>query len=377
MAKDVFQKLAHHLDSLPGGFPPTKDGVELKILKKLFSPAQAELALHCTLIPEPARVVARRAKLPLDEARTRLDEMVDQGLILGIYPKQGEPLYMAAQYVIGIWEYNVNNLDEELVGLMNAYIPTLFDPEIWKEAPQLRTIPVGKSIDAAHRIMPHEQAEELIRRQKKLHVAPCICRREHTMVGKGCGKEEETCLVFGAGAYYYEHRGVGRSITQEEALEIIKKADEQGLVLQPSNAEKIINICCCCGDCCQVLKTLKRYPRPAELAATPFVAEAQPEECIGCGVCLERCQMDALSLDDEEKVVLAVERCIGCGLCVSTCPSGALTLERKPEDEQKTVPANVKEMGMGLARARGKLSGGQVAMMGIKSKLDRLLAAKK
>jgi ferredoxin len=377
MATDAYQKLARHLDSLPGGFPPSEDGVELKILKKLFTPEQAELAVLCTLIPEPARVLARRAKRPVEEIKARLDEMVDQGLILGMYPKEGEPLYMAAQYVIGIWEYNVNNLDEELVGLMNAYIPTLFDPEVWDKAPQLRTIPVGKSIEAGHRIMPHEQAEELIRRQKKLWVAPCICRREHKLVGKGCGKMEEACLIFGTGAYYYEHRGVGRGIDQEEALAIIRRADEEGLVLQPSNAEKIINICCCCGDCCQVLKTLKRHPRPAELAATPFVAAADPEECIGCGECVERCQMEAISLDEDDRVVLAAERCIGCGLCVSTCPSGALTLERKPDDRQKPVPPDVRAMGLALARARGKLGSGQVAMMGLKSKLDRLLAAKK
>jgi len=377
MAPDVYQKLARHLDDLPGGFPPTPDGIELKILKKLFTPEQAGLALHCTMIPEQARVIARRAKLPVDQAQERLDEMVEQGLILGIYPPKGEPLYMAAQYVIGIWEYNVNNLDPELVGLMNAYIPTLFEPEVWKEAPQLRTIPVGQSIDATHRIMPHEQAEELIRKQRKLHVAPCICRKEHKLVGEGCGKLEESCLVFGSGAYLYERRGVGRSITQEEALAIIKNADEQGLVLQPTNAEKVINICCCCGDCCQVLKTLKRHPRPAELASTPFVAKAEPAECIGCGLCVERCQMEALSLDEDDRVVLAAERCIGCGLCVSTCPSGALSLERKPEEQQAEVPANVVEMGKRLARARGKMSGGQMAMMGLKSKLDRFMAAKK
>ncbi|MBU1450102.1 MAG: 4Fe-4S dicluster domain-containing protein [Proteobacteria bacterium] len=377
MTTDVFQKLAHHLDSLPGGFPPTEDGVELKILKKLFTPEQAELALCCTLIPEEARVIARRAGLGVEEAKARLEEMVDQGLILGMYPPGREPLYMAAQYVIGIWEYNVNNLDPELVELMNAYLPTLFEAGIWQKAPQLRTIPVGRSIEAKQHIMPYEEAENLIRQQKKILVAPCICRREHTMVGKGCDKPEEACLVFGSGAFYYLRRGVGREIGQEEALGILKKADEAGLVLQPSNAQKPLNLCCCCGCCCQVLKALKRQPRPADLAASPFVAAADPEECTGCGECLDRCQMEALSLDDEDKVVLDLGRCIGCGLCVSTCPSGALTLERKPEEEQRPVPANVQAMYTELAKARGKMSGGKVAMMGIKSKLDRLLAAKK
>jgi electron transport complex protein RnfB len=377
MALDVYQKLAKHLDGLPGGYPPTEDGVELKILQKLFTPEQAELALHCTLIPEEARVIARRAGLGLEEAKERLEEMVDQGLILGIYPPGREALYMAAQYVIGIWEYHVNDLDPELIALMNAYIPTLFEAGIWQKAPQLRTIPVGKSIEAKQHIMPYEEAENLIRSQSKILVAPCICRREHAMVGQGCDKPEETCLVFGAGAYYYQRRGVGREIGQAEALAILQKADEAGLVLQPSNAQKPINLCCCCGCCCQVLKTLKRQPRPAELAASPFVAAADPEECIGCGVCLDRCQMEALSLDDEDKVVLDLDRCIGCGLCVSTCPSGALSLQRKPEDAQKRVPGNVKEMYLDMAKARGTMGGGKMAMMGLKSKMDRLLASKK
>ena len=108
--------------------------------------------------------------------------------------------------------------------------------------------------------MAYEQAEELIRGQKKLLVAPCICRREHKMTGEGCDKPEETCLVFGLGADYYQRNGLGRLIDMDEALDILAKAEKAGLVLQPSNAKKIVNICCCCGCCCQVLKTLKMYP---------------------------------------------------------------------------------------------------------------------
>lgn len=375
MATDVYQKLASHLDDLPGGFPPTESGVELKILKKLFTPEQAALALCTTLIPEEARVVARRAGLSPTEAQERLDEMVQRGLILGIYPPGRPTLYMAAQYVIGIWEYNVNNLDEELVGYMNQYVPHLFDAETWSQGPQLRTIPVGRSLEAGHRVMPYEEAEKLIAAQKKILVAPCICRKEHQMVGQGCDRPMEACLIFGAGAYLYERRGVGRVIDQAQALEILQKADEAGLVLQPSNSQKVINICCCCGCCCQVLKNLKRHPQPARLVSTPFIAQADPEVCIGCEVCLERCQMEALS-QAEEHVVLDLDRCIGCGLCVSTCPSGALSLVRKPDQEQREVPATFQEAVMNLARARGKMGPASQVRMGLRSKLDRLLASR-
>ncbi|MBW1742633.1 MAG: 4Fe-4S binding protein [Deltaproteobacteria bacterium] len=374
MGKDIYQKLAKHLDNLPGGFPPTESGVELRILRRLFTPEEAELALHLTLIAEEPRVIARRAKLNAEEAARRLEEMAKKGLIYRIASPDKPMRYMALQYIIGIWEFHVNDLDVELIKDMKEYFPTLFD-DSWQKGPQLRTIPVGQSITTELEVLSYEQAEELVQAQKKFLVAPCICRREHEMVGKGCDKPMESCLVFGRGADYYERNGLGRIIDKEEALEILEKADEAGLVLQPSNAQRIVNICCCCGCCCQILKNLKRYPKPASLVSTPFVAAVDTDTCEGCGTCVERCQMEALRLEDDF-VVLDVDRCIGCGLCVSTCPTESLTLERKPEPEQSEVPKNMMESYVKLARERGKLGTAGMVQMQIKSKLDRLLASK-
>jgi Pyruvate/2-oxoacid:ferredoxin oxidoreductase delta subunit len=372
MALDAYQRLARHLDNLPGGFPSTSSGVELRILRRLFTTEQAELAVKLSLIPEEARVVARRAKLPKEEAVRRLDEMSKKGLIYS-YDHQGRTFYMAAQYVIGIWEYHVNDLDPGLIADMAEYQPHLFDPEAWRKAPQLRTIPVGKSLTPAHQVMPYEQAEQIIGKQKKLLVAPCICRREHAITGDACGKLEEACLVFGGGVDYYLKNGLGRVITQDEAMEIVRQAEKQGLVLQPSNAQKAINMCLCCGCCCGVLKGLKRHPHPASLVASPFLAKLDDSACTGCGVCLTRCQMDAFSQTaKKEKVSYDPRRCIGCGLCISTCPGKALNLERKPE--QPHVPRNIMESAMRLGQARGKLSGPAMAWTQLKSKVDRLLA---
>jgi Na+-translocating ferredoxin:NAD+ oxidoreductase subunit B len=165
---------------------------------------------------------------------------------------------MAAQFVVGIWEYHVNDLDEALVRDVEEYFPIL-SKEAHSPLPQLRTIPVERSIQAGMKVLPHEQAEELVKKQKKFLVAPCICQREHELKGGGCGKIMDACLVFGWGADYYARNGLGREITLDKTLEIIRKADEEGLVLQPSNAQDIVNICCC-GDCCQVLQNLEQYP---------------------------------------------------------------------------------------------------------------------
>ncbi len=375
MIEEIYQKLAKHLDNLPGGFPPTESGVELRILRRLFTPEQADLSLHLTLIPEEPRVVARRAGIDIVAATRRLEEMAKHGLIYRIEPKnEDKPFqYMASQFVIGIWEFHVNDLDPELIRDMNEYMPALTKEAL--KITQLRTIPVSRSINIQTEVLPYEKAEEMIRTQKKILVAPCICRREHTMADHGCDKPEEACLIFGVAVDYYKRNGIGRVIDQQEALDILEKANEAGLVLQPGNSQKLINICCCCGCCCQVLKAYKRQGIPVSMAAAAFMVVTDPDTCSGCEICIDRCQMEALRIENDH-VVLVKDRCIGCGLCVSTCPTESLTLVRKPESEQLMVPKTIEKAAIQLGQIRGKMSPGNLISMFLKSKLDRFLAAK-
>lgn len=375
MAKDIYKKLSHHLDNLPGGFPSTENGVELRILRRLFSPEEAELAVKLTLIPEESNVIARRAKLTEDKASRRLEEMARKGLIYSLERKGRPPKYMATQFVIGIWEFHVNDLDPDLIQDFNEYIPTLFNFDNWKKAPQLRTVPVERSIDVDLEVLPYEDAVELVKNQTKFLEAPCICRKEHRIMGEGCDRPEGNCLVFGRAVDYYVRNGIGRVIDKHEALELLKKADKTGLVLQTSFSKKIANICCCCGCCCQVLKNFKRHPHPASLVSTPFVAALNSETCKGCGACTKRCQMEALQLQ-EDKAVLDVKKCIGCGLCVSTCPTKSLALVRKPAPERPQVPDDLVKAAIKRGQVRGKLGPVALRTMLLRSKWGRFRAGK-
>lgn len=375
MSDDLYRDLARHLDRLPGGFTATESGVELRILRRLFTEDEARLALKLTVIPEPAPVVARRAGLAEAEAAERLEALARKGLAFRLEPPGRPPRYMAAQFVVGIWEYHVNDLDEELIRDVNEYLPQLFDHEVWRKAPQLRTVPVGKAIAVAHPVLPHEEAERLVRAQKRIALAPCICRREHKIAGHGCDRTEEGCLVFGFAADYYVRNGIGRPIEMEEALEVLRTAEREGLVLQPGNARQPVNICCCCGCCCQVLKGLGRHPRPAEIASTPYAAALDEAACVGCGVCAGRCPMGALAVADGT-ARLDPARCIGCGLCVTRCPTQALALRRKPEPAQPRVPRTVTEAALRLGRVRGTLTPTRLALTALRSKIDRLLAGR-
>jgi electron transport complex protein RnfB len=128
--------------------------------------------------------------------------------------------------------------------------------------------------------------------------------------------------------------GIGRSLTKDEALAILDKAQEAGLVLQPQNTQHPSYVCCCCGDCCGILTTVKRFPRPAELYATNYYAQIDPELCTGCETCVSRCQLDAITIADAVAVV-DLDRCIGCGNCVASCDFDAAQLCKK---EAETVP---------------------------------------
>jgi NAD-dependent dihydropyrimidine dehydrogenase PreA subunit len=334
----VYESLAAHLDRLPSGFPRTPTGVELRILRRLFTPEEAALAQKLTLRPEPPESIAARAGLGAEELSEKLEAMSRKGLIFRIR-KGPRALYMAAQFVIGIWEYHVNDLDPELIRDANEYLPYFFKASYQVKTPQLRTIPIPGALPSEQAIMAYEEARKIIAEQDKILVAPCICRKEHSMAGDGCDRPLESCLVFGVGAQFYEDNGLGRAIDHEEALRILENAEKTGLVLQPSNAQKVVNICTCCGCCCQILKNLKKLPKPARYVSSNYFAAVDENRCIGCEECVERCQMDAIRVE-EQTAVIERDQCIGCGLCVPTCPEEAIRLELKPEQERSTPPAH-------------------------------------
>ncbi len=354
MHEDRYRRLAEHLDRLPGGFPPSDTGAELRLLRRLFTPQEAELAIHLTLDREEPQVIAGRAGLPLAETKQRLSEMARKGLIFSVHPEDGSALYQAVPFAIGIYEFQINRFTEGLLQDLVDYWSTQTERPRVQTIPQMRTIPVGQSIEPHLEALPYEQVDELVKAQDRFAVAPCICRRKAKMRGEGCDAPEESCLVFGDFADYYVRDGRGRSIDRAEVMEILARADAANLVLQPTNSRDITAICCCCGCCCGILWGLKRHPRPAEAVASSFIAQFDPEACQGCWVCLERCQMQAIA-EAGDRVTLNADRCIGCGLCVSTCPTGALQLVRKPDSLHTNIPDTLDATWRIIAQARAEM----------------------
>ncbi len=347
---DVYKKLALHLDNTPCGFPATESGVELRILKQLFTEEEAAIAANLTMIPETAESIAKRINYDHNLLAPILKDMGNKGLIMNISRKDVEQ-YMTAQFVVGIWEYQVNRLTEELIRDANEYIPYLMKEQEKLRTRQLRVIPVSQAVNADMKVMDYEEAEKIIRAQSKILIAPCICRKEHKMVGKGCNHMEDGCFIFGGGAYYYEQRGIGKSVDHEEALEVLKKGMAEGLVLQPGNSLKTMNICMCCNCCCQILSYIKKTDKPSTAVNSNYFAVVNEDSCTGCGMCEDRCPMDAITVDGIASI--DKERCIGCGLCVAVCDFEGMKLQGKDESERWVPPATIVDTYLNIIKEKG------------------------
>jgi electron transport complex protein RnfB len=340
---ELYRDLQRHLDRMPVPYPATGSGVEIRILKQLFTTEEASLALCLSAIPETLGTIHRRTrgKMSREQLAGALDRMAEKGSIQKLPGKKG-PRYGKSPLALGMYEAQVDRLTPELERDVRAYFGDAFGREMFgPRTPQMRTVPVHKSIPVEHAVATYDDILAYVAALPgPFAVIPCVCRQGRALTGEPCKQTSEprNCLMFGVAAAFTTEKGIARAVTKEEMLGFLEKADRDGLVLEPQNTAKPLFVCCCCGCCCGVLTTAKKLPKPAEFFQSDFVAVVDRDKCQVCGTCGTRCQMGAVRDDDGVPAVVE-DSCIGCGLCVTTCPSGAmglLTNERRPPPPKDT-----------------------------------------
>ncbi len=350
MSEEVYIKLREFLDTLPTGYPESPTGVEIKILKKLFTPDQAELTMKLKKEPEAIQEIAGRTGIEEKELTEKLEEMAHKGLIFSVRAGE-ERRYQAFQFLVGIYEFQLSHLDREFCELFEEYFPHFAMQLASLKTSQLRVIPVESAVGSGGTIESYNQVRELIKEQKVITVQDCICRKEQGLLENPCDKPSEICFGLGDMAQYsLDSKGACRQIDVAECLDLLDKAEAAGLVLQPSNTEELQWICCCCTCCCPGLKIAKTLPRPQDIIRSYYEAKIDLDECTACGDCIERCPMEAIHEGDSVSEVID-GRCIGCGLCVSTCPAESISLI--PKSGMDAPPKDLKEMLNRIATERG------------------------
>jgi electron transport complex protein RnfB len=352
MSDNVYYQLREILDKMPNGFPATSDGLEIRILKKIFTEEEAGIAALLKMKYETAEAVAARTGRDTGHMKNILAKMADQGQIFGV--KIGEMIiYKLAPFVFGIFEFQINRIDRELAEMVHEYFYRDFGKEFYGNKPALmKVVPIEKEIPHDSVVNTYESVTGLIESAKSWAVGECICKKEMGILGDECTRPTEVCMAIAPLDHYFDNYFWGRPISKEEAFRVVKMAEDAGLVHMTSNyREGHIYICNCCSCCCNILRGLNELNQPDVIARSNYRALVDEATCTGCGVCLDRCQARAIDMDG---VAAVNERCIGCGLCASGCPSTSITMVRRDESEIEYVPRDDKDWNRKRAKSRGR-----------------------
>jgi NAD-dependent dihydropyrimidine dehydrogenase PreA subunit len=369
--EETYRRLQQHLDRQAVGFPAARSGADIRILKHIFTPREAEIASSLSHRPEPLETVFERAahlvRTPGELAEV-LDRIHKNGGIESRV-KDGRRVYCNAPLVVGMYEMQLDRLTPEFIRDFDAYTrDRRFGVEFLStDVPQMRTIPIARSIQTENHVSTFDEVTRLLKEAEgPFAIVECICRKKRAMQGKSCKATDrkETCLALSGLAQSVLLGGLGREIARDEAAEIIEQNQRDGLVLQPSNTQKADFICSCCGCCCGMLDLHGKLPRPLDFWSSNFQAAVDGSQCDGCGVCVRRCQVKAVKVVAKgQPAAVNLSLCIGCGLCVQTCPHKAIGLFRRPiqakppmtrEDLYDIIMAR-KKSRLGKLRLTGKL----------------------
>ena len=309
MAKSAWARYATHMSMVGGLFlgPIGENSNFTKMFKLLVPEEEAELACLVSNKPESVEEIAKKAKIPEEQAGKMLKHLSQKGLLFERVTNSGKPFYNVPPFIPGFYEFVMTDPDT----IHNPQVGALFRAALDNElGPLLRfadvqggglmkVTPVMKEVHAQQKVYSFEDVMTFINNSSRYSVANCACRTAAKLVGKGCEHPiEDTCMQFDETADYYVRTGRGHYLTKEEAIATLERTEKAGLVhcaFQVEGKDRTTFICNCCGCSCAGLRQINRLDANP-MSHSNFRAHIDEEKCVACGECVQICPVNAVTL---------------------------------------------------------------------------------
>jgi ferredoxin len=323
MATSAYEKIAETL-------MVKASGLMMDILQMIAEPAEAELLIA---MPGTPKQISQRLGISSEEANAQCHRLYEKGLALKTF--KGGTLGYRLHRDITMFRDATSHWPQAPKGYHDLW--KRFMEEEWPDYARMehkrsqkaggRIIPIERSIATGRQqVLDSESVSTIIENAERLSVTECICR----VIQRNCDMPLETCIQVDNSARYMLDRGIGRAISKEEAMDILKKSEDAGLVHMTLNKSSVDHFICNCCECCCFALPLVIKEGLNLCAPSRYQAEIDPALCSSCGTCLDRCHFGAVREADpdadETGVVVNRDKCMGCGLCSSTCPEQAIRL---------------------------------------------------
>jgi len=380
-SKSTIILLIDRLNKYPVGLP---DSEQLRqILTHLFSEQEAYIASRFPLEEATLEEIEEATGIPAVKLQPQLEQMANKGLIMDL-PYEDTTYYLLMPGLIGFFEFSfMKQRDDipqaEVARLMEDYFHANPQGGIAQEffaskTPLTRSLVYDDQIPVNSEVTSYEHARQIIEQASYGAVTICYCRHKKHHLLQPCSKApmEDTCIALGSGARFLVRRGFAKQKSKEQLLSILEQAREMGLTHITDNVRhQPAFICNCCACCCELMAGVQ-IGYTDGIAKAPFIAQADPEKCNGCGLCIKTCNVNALVAQQQKQpVTLEEQKCLGCGACIPTCPQKALKLIERPS---KKPPKNRTEMMAKRLFEKGRAM--PFVVNGTKKRLNKLLKGK-
>jgi len=367
MSTEQYEKVARIIIKA-GTLPFPVNDTLVKIIKKMIN--EKDLVFIKAFKRKTSQTLEqliKTSKMSEDEILEHIQSLAKKGYIFNQPNSKGVMVYRLMPLVmVGAFEYtfmgkiNYTEEERELAQLFANYFDEVKDfiqlnydnivPLFERMPPFDRTlaileknvsgediqIQINKEIDVPEEtVIPIQEIEKLLNKLDDIAVGHCFCRNHKELLGEPCKQTNlrENCFTFGKSARYVSEQGFARLISKEEALEIMRNSEQDGLVHKAFHPHSDINrdetsICNCCKCCCGTLDWW-RGGMTAMINSTYHLSSIDEDLCTACGICIEKCPVDAIELTSKGFAKVFEDVCIGCGICAHFCPENAVVLIEK------------------------------------------------